>query len=89
VKFLEHLTLSAAYALPHILVGMLLPLLTYVRRHGFSTRQTILGIAITWAVAALLVAVVGEAIIGGLPLLIAVIVTAYLVFFLLPTRSDS
>jgi hypothetical protein len=89
VKFLEHLALSAVYALPMTLVGILLPLFTYVRRHGFSTRQKFLGIAITWAVATLLVVVVGEANLGGLPFLIAVLVTAYLVFFLLPTRSNS
>ncbi len=87
MKVFEHLFLSAAYALPFTLVGILVPLFTYVRRHGFSQRQKLVGMAITWAVVTLLVAVFGQAALGGIPLLLAALVTAYLVFVLLPARN--
>jgi len=65
MKVIEHLVLSAAYALPFTLVGILVPLFTYVRRHRFSLKQKVVGVAIAWAVVTLLVAVFGEAALGG------------------------
>ena len=83
----EHVTLSAAYALPFTFVGLLIVIFTYVRRRGFSRKQVIVRIAVTWAVATLLVAVFGERALGGIPLMLAVLVTGYLVFFLTPSRN--
>jgi len=88
MKVIEHLGLSAAYALPFTLVGILVPLFTYVRRHRFSMKQKVVGVAITWAVVTLLVAVFGEAALGDIPLLLAALVSAYLVFVLLPARRS-
>lgn len=87
MNVLEHVTLSAAYALPGTLVGLLIVFFTYVRRRGFSHKQVIVGILATWAVVTLLVAVFGERALGGIPLMLAVLVTGYLVFFLLPSRN--